>query len=77
MDSDTKFKNYLYDLGIQIREYALDAKNDRDIAYSDFNAGYLSGFHRVISLMKQQAEAFGISVEELGLSSIDPDEELI
>ena len=70
--------DYLQDLGQQLREYALEAKKRADAGgRSDFDCGYLSGFHRVISLMQQQAETFGIPLEDLGLAGIDADEDLI
>ncbi len=69
--------DYLRDLGQQLREYALQAKKQADEGgRSDFDCGYLSGFHRVISLMQQQAESFGISLVELGLDGIDADTDL-
>lgn len=37
----------------------------------------MAGFHRVISLMQQQAEAFDIPFEGIGLDGIDPGEELV
>jgi len=72
-----KYKNYLYDLGFLLKEYALEAKRDFDQESDEFNAGYVSCFHRVISLMQQQAEAFDIPVEEIGLNGVDADEDLI
>jgi len=35
------------------------------------------GYHRVLSLMQQQAESFQIPLEELGLDNFDPDIDLI
>jgi len=44
---------------------------------TDFSTGYMAGFHRVVSLMQQQAEAFDIPLEEIGLQEIDADEDLV
>jgi len=73
----TVYKNYLKDLGILIRELALDAKQQAVEKDTDFSTGYMAGFHRVVSLMQQQAEAFDIPLEEIGLQEIDADEDLV
>lgn len=73
----TVYENYLRDLGFTLKEYALDAKNRATINENEFDSGYLAGYHRVISLMQQQAEAFGIPLEKLALDGIDPDQDLI
>lgn len=71
------YKNYLFDLGFLMKEYALEAKKRADAEYNDYNAGYLCGFHRIISLMQQQAVGFNISNEEIGLDGIDANEDLV
>ena len=80
MDADTH-KNYLTDLGRLLREYALEAKARRDQSLGtddqQFLDGYLSGFHRVISLMQLQAEGFGIPLSDLNLQDLDANEDLI
>jgi hypothetical protein len=73
----TVYENYLRDLGFTLKEYALDAKNRATTNENEFDSGYLAGYHRVISLMQQQAEAFGIPLEKLALDGIDPDQDLI
>lgn len=74
--SENAHKNYLRDLGILIKEMALEAKK-ASYAGKSFDTGYLAGFHRVVSLMQQQAEGFGISLEDVGLDGIDADEDLV
>lgn len=76
MDSE-KYKNYLHDLGCLLKDYAFEAKRNSDQQHSEFSMGYVSGFHRVISLMQQQAAAFDIPNEDLGLDGIDADEDLV
>jgi hypothetical protein len=81
-NNNEKYKNYLYDLGLLIKEEALEAKKARDQEEKGsegyiFEEGYLMAFHRVISLMQQQAEAFGIPLEDLRLHDIDPDQDLV
>ena len=68
--SYNKYKAYLETLGEVIREYAIEAKKQKDIAIAtdreNFATGYLSGFYRIITIMQQHAEAYEIPPEELG-----------
>jgi hypothetical protein len=73
----TVYEDYLHDLGLLIKEMALEAKETARTTESDFAVGYMAGFHRVVSLMQQQAEAYGIPLKELALDGIDPDSELV
>jgi hypothetical protein len=76
-----KYKYYLYDLGFLLKEEVLKVKRERDNAKGTPDYGYASGqllaLYGVITLMQQQAEGFGISLEELRLEDIDPDRDLI
>lgn len=76
-----KLKHYLYDLGILIKEMAEQAKIEKKAAVdspnSDYAIGYLVAIYEIISLMKQQADAFAIKQEEIGLEDIDPDSEFL
>ncbi len=76
-----KCTGYLHDLGLLIKEMALKAKRDSDEPASDsdrgFNLGRLMALHEVVSLMQQQAEAFNISLAEIGLADIDPEKNLL
>lgn len=76
-DSENIYKLYLYDLGCLINEMAIDSKLEATKIKSDFSYGYMAGFHRVVSLMKQQAEAFNISQADIALDGFDPDKELV
>ena len=73
----TVYENYLMDLGTLVKEMALEAKQQSVEKNTDFYTGYMAGFHRVVSLMQQQAEAFDISLEDIGLDGIDADEDLV
>jgi hypothetical protein len=72
---------YLRDLGFSIREKALEAKRTNDAIPGDpdrgFSLGRLMAYHEVVSLMQQQAEAFNISLAEIGLADIDPEKDLL
>jgi hypothetical protein len=81
-DYHTRYKNYLLDLGFLIKEEALAARKKRDgekkgsREYS-FESGRLMAFHYIIGLMQQQANAFGIPLEDLRLEDVDPDKDLL
>jgi hypothetical protein len=81
MKDDDTVQNYLFDLGGLIKEYALAAvaerENQRDRAAQEFYNGYVQGFHRVVSLMQQQAQAFGIDLKDLQLEGVEPDRDLV
>lgn len=71
------YQNYLKDLGVLIKGLAFEAKQEAEDKGTDFSIGYMAGFHRVVSLMQQQAEAFNISIEDIGLDGIDADDDLV
>jgi hypothetical protein len=71
---------YVRDLGVLLKEKALEAQRESRTAPEDqraFMLGRLMAFHEVISLMQQQAQAFGIALEELGLDDIQPEKDLV
>lgn len=81
MKDDDTFKNYLVDLGRLIKEYALATVAEREKqserAGQEFYDGYVLGFHRVVSLMQQQAQVFGIDLKDLQLEGVEPDRDLV
>jgi len=81
MKDNEKFKNYLRDLGQLVKEHALAAVNEREEhrgqPTQEFYDGYVLGFHRLVSLMQQQALAFGIDLKDLQLDEIEPDRDLV
>ena len=79
MTGKDKYRRYLHDLGLLIKEYALETKAQRDSSKDEdrpFHTGMLLGYHAIVSLMQQQADAFGIGREELRLDDIKPDKDL-
>ena len=64
---DQTFENYLHDLGTLIKEHAREAKEQKasfqGSSAQDYDSGYLMAWYEVVSLMQQQAEAFGIPFE--------------
>ncbi len=79
--TNKQFENYVYDLGVILKRKALEAKAAKDRSIDDnstgYNLGYLMAFHEVVSLMQQQAEAFDIEINDIGLGDIDPELELL
>ena len=73
--------NYLRDLGNLLREAAVDARRrHQEAAGSEnesFEAGRSMAYYEVVSLLIDQAVAFEIPTEVLGLSGFDPDRDLL
>ncbi len=76
-EQNNAWQYYVSDLGKLLREYAFDAKKERDAKGSEFELGKLLAYNQVISLMQHQAEVFGLPLEEMGLAGIDPDNDLV
>jgi hypothetical protein len=79
--TDELYEDYVHDIGILIKEMALEAKADRESARGTpveaYATGYLTGFYAVVTTMLQSAEGFQIPVEKLGLADLDPDKDLM
>lgn len=73
--------NFLRDLSLLLKEDALEAKNRAcsSVGTADhaFELGRLTAYYEVVSLMKQQAVAFGVSEESISLSGFDPESDLL
>jgi hypothetical protein len=70
---------YLGDLGYLIREAGEQTKEEvASVEGEDkvFQQGRRMAYIEVLSLMQQQAEAFGIPLSEVCLDGIDPDNDL-
>lgn len=80
MNNDAKYRRLLNDLGLLIKEYALEAKRrseDKEGEARAFYRGIVFGYVNVISLMQAQAGAFDIGLDEIRLADIDPEKHLI
>ncbi len=80
MSQPSTIDHYIRDLSTILKERARQAKAVSQNAPEDqraFALGRLMAFHEVISLMQQQAHAFGLSLEEIGLHDIQPEAELV
>jgi hypothetical protein len=80
MSDERTARLYLRDLGQLVKEMALDAKLERDGSVGgddeEFRLGRLTALHEVVSLMRDQALAFGIDRGDLSLGDLDPDRDL-
>ena len=76
-----QFENYVLDLGVLVKEKALEAKATKDESVcrkdSDYHLGYLMAFYEIVSLMQQQAAVFDINLVQVGLDNIDPELDLL
>jgi hypothetical protein len=82
MTKPDKFKLYLYDLGLLLKERALAAKakaraTKKGSEESAIQWGRLLAFNETISIMQQQAEGFNIPLKDLRLEDVDPDKDLV
>jgi hypothetical protein len=74
---DNLYSNYAYDLCTILCERARDAKSDKEREPNDYNVARLMAYHEVVSILRDQAIAFGIELEKLGLNNIQPDIDLL
>ena len=71
---------YLLDLGQLVREAGEQAKKEAASATAEdkiFQRGRLMAYYEVLSLMQSQAEAFQLPLNDLALSGLDPDRDLL
>ncbi len=79
MTSIDKYKLYLEDLGVLLKEHALDAKERllrSQGKEKEFDQGVLFAYYRILSMMQQQALAFDIDLGKIKLDDINPDKQL-
>ena len=79
--NDEANATYLRDLGDLVKRAARDARLKRDDAEVEadrvFESGRLLAYCEVVSLMQQQAVAFGIGLAHLALDDIDPERDFL
>ena len=73
----TTHANYLYDLGLLLKEAAFEARYRRDAEKSEFEAGRAMAYYEVLSLMQHQASAFGLPLVDLQLGDVDPERDVL
>ena len=72
--------NYLRDLGDLIRQSGMQAREAVEQSTGDdlpFQQGRRMAYVEVLSLMQQQASAFGLPLSDLRLEGFDPERELM
>jgi hypothetical protein len=68
-----KYKSTLLTFAEAYAEYLSEAKQNYTDDNNEFNTGYLMAFHRVTTLLQQQAELFELDLKELNLEKINDD----
>lgn len=72
---------YVLELSSLFKDYAREAKiqadKPADVDSSSFTDGFLMAYHQVIATMKNQAALFDLNQEDVGLSDIDPEKDLL
>ena len=70
------YSNYCLELGTLIREAAVEGKRQMESAQERVDRSYEMGrqmaYHEIVSLMRQQAKACGLSMPDIGLDGLDP-----
>jgi hypothetical protein len=64
-----KYKFFLLDLVTILKEKIVDSRNSKKL--DDFNKGIAMGRYEALDLIKSQAKAFDISLEEIGLDNFE------
>jgi hypothetical protein len=67
----------LADVGRELVEKAKAARTDAGHSGSDYDKGRHFALYEVISLLAQQADAFGIDRATIGLDDVDPERDLL
>ena len=64
-------RNYLYDLGQELVLLAKRIESESQAPEDQFYRGRRYAIYEVLSLMKQQAETFGLTASQIGLQELD------
>lgn len=70
-------ENLLHDVAVELVEKVREAKRDAGASGSEYDKGRHFALYEAISLISQQATAFGVPLERLGLGALDVDRELL
>lgn len=71
MNTISTEKNYLYDLGQELVLLAKRMESESQGFTDQFQQGRRFATYEILSLMKQQAEAFGLAETQIGLEEFD------
>jgi len=64
------YKACLITFSEALRQVINEAKSKKKIKMEEFDTGYLCCLHRVVTLMQQQAEIYGIPLSDLNLNDL-------
>lgn len=67
----------LVDITRELLEKSKKAKEDAIRSGSDYDKGRHLALYEVISLLTQQADAFGVKRTTIGLDDVDPESDLL
>ena len=70
-------ENLLHDIAAELVEKVREAKREADASGSDYDKGRHFALYEAVSLISQQAKAFGFPLERIGLGASDVDRELL
>lgn len=71
-----QYKHFLHDLVPLLKEKLEQSKIEQSKSNNDFQKGISMGYYETLDLIKSQAKAFGIPLEEIGLDKFDLEENL-
>lgn len=74
---ESKYKYFLQDFCKIMQSKVLEVKNECLKNNDDYNKGRLIVYYDLITTLQQQADAFGIDRNEINISDINPDKELL
>jgi len=75
---EDKYRHFLCAIVANTKIYAREAIKEyvkaKGTDSEDYKTGYMMGFHRFITLIQQDADAFDIKLEEIGLADFNEEE---
>jgi len=79
---DASFRYFVFDVGLYLKEAALEAKASRDslergTPAGEFASGRALAYYEVLSTLKQTLEGFQIPASAMQLDDLDPDRDLL
>jgi hypothetical protein len=78
---EDNYRHYLRDVGLLVRERAVEAKHQREDVRGtpsfSFEDGRAMAYYEVVSLLLGQADVFGLAAGDLRMEGLDPDRDLL
>jgi len=75
MNSSNEY-NFLKDLVLLLRDLVTQVKQSTSPSM-EFEKGRLLAYYEVLSLIQQQAKAFGVDMAEINMEDFDPDKDIL